>query len=236
MKTRTFIIAITLILGGIIGAWIHKGFFAPQHHPSQLKLEEILSIKELHLVKHTYKDLFFLHRNNDPDKAIRAIVQVPVTITSYVNLKEIELVKVNDSIKTVILPHARLNAPGYEIDKMVVSKTRAFQLHAGKDLYPEVSRYLQSAITQRMDSIRTTAIRNRILEQAEAEGKEYIETVLKAVGRPDIKVSFGDASKDEEIQAIQTTYKIRSREILRTRTDTTHYIIDNLAVQWMLLK
>jgi hypothetical protein len=236
MKPRTLIIPIILILGAIIGAWIHKGLFASRHHPSQLKLEEILSIKELHLVKHTYKDLFFLHRRNNPGKAIRAIVQVPVTITSYINLKEIELVKVNDSVRTVILPHARLNAPAYEIDKMVISKTRSFQLHAGKDLYPEVSRYLQTAITQRMDSIRTTAIQNHILEQAEAEGKEYIETVLKAVGRPDIKVSFGDASKDQKIQAVQAAYKLRSHEILRTHADTTHYIMDNLAVQWMVLK
>ena len=77
-----------------------------QKSPQQLTLEQVLYIKELHLVKHTYNDLFFLHKKNDKSKAIRAMVQVPVTITAYINLKEIRLVRQNDSIRQIILPHA----------------------------------------------------------------------------------------------------------------------------------
>lgn len=233
MKSKYIILAIALLLGGIIGAYIHKGFFASEPQVSQLKLEEILSIKELHLVKHSYKDLFFLHRKGDPEKAIRAIAQVPVTITSYINLKEIKLVKSNDSIKMVILPKAKLNSPSYEIDKMMIRKTRTFQLHAGKDLYPEVSRYLHATITQRMDSIKTVAIENRILQQAEAEGKEYIETLLKAVGRADIHVSFGDNKKDKEIAGIQQSYH-QALKTLPLHSDTAHYSISHSSISWIV--
>jgi hypothetical protein len=236
MNSKYIILVLALVLGGIIGAYIHKGFFAPAPQPNQLKLEEILSIKELHLVKHTYRDLFFLHRKNDGKKAIRAIAQVPVTVTSYINLKDIKVIKVNDSIKSVILPRAHLNAPNYEIDKMLIRKTRSFQLHAGGDLYPEVSRYLQTTITQRMDSIRATAIQNRILEQAEAEGKEYIETVLKAVGRPDIKVSFGDPEKDNNIKTLQHAYNLHGKQLLQAKSDTTHYMLENIMAGWVIIK
>jgi hypothetical protein len=66
----------------------------------------------------------------------------------------------------VILPDARINQPCYEINNMTVMKTRAFQLHAGDDLYPELSRYLQQTIATRMDTLRALAIRNGILEQS----------------------------------------------------------------------
>lgn len=228
MKPKIIIPALALILGGLSGAWISNRYFKPLPLPGQLKLEEILSIKELHLVKHSYNDLFFLHRKNDPTKAVRAIAKIPVTITSYINLKEIQLIKVNDTIKKVILPSARLNPPSYEIDKMTVIKTRSFQLHAGRDHYPEVSRYLQATLSQRMDSIRQTAIQNKILEQAEAEGKDYIENVLRAVGRPDITVTFGNAEKDRIITKVQQAYNFRRKDLASTGVDTTHYNMEYL--------
>jgi hypothetical protein len=97
-------------------------------------LEQVLSIRELHLVKHTYNDLFFLHRKNDKAKAIRAIVRVPVVVTAHLNLKEIQLVKSGDSIKQIILPRAIVNEPQYHVEKMVLRETRTFPLYAGSDI------------------------------------------------------------------------------------------------------
>ncbi len=147
-------------------------------------------LKELHLVKHTYTDLFFLHKKNNSDKPTRAIVQVPVTITAYLNLKEIQLIKENDSIKTIVLPHARLNEPNYHVDQMIVRETRSLQVHVGKDMYPLVGNYLKTRIAERVDTLRKAAITYRILTQAETEGKEYIKSLLNAVNRKDIKVVF----------------------------------------------
>ena len=142
----------------------------------------------------------------------------------------------NDSVKSVILPRARLNPPSYQIDKMIIRKTRSFQLHAGADLYPEVSRYLKESITERMDTIRATAIENLILEQAEAEGKAYIETLLKALGRQDITVSFGDAKKDSEIQTLQLALRSDTKRILSFHSDTTHYIMDHVSLGWRVME
>jgi hypothetical protein len=190
MKT-TYTIGIALTVGTLAGIWITIIYnrVEKQYSPAQLKLEEILSIKELHLVRHRYTDLFYLHRKGDPDKPVRAIAQVPVTITAYIDLKQIRLIKRGDSITRVILPKAMLETPNYEIEKMRITKTRSFQFHAGKDQYPDVSKYLQGTMATRLDTIRSIAVENHILEQAENEAKAYVESLLRAIGRTDITVS-----------------------------------------------
>lgn len=227
MNTKTIIVLLAVLNAGLIGAFLYRKIQPAPPQPAQLKLEEILSIKELHLVKHTYNHQFLIHRKNNPEKAVRAIAQVPVTITAYINLKEIKLVKQRDSVKSVILPRAKLDPPNYEVDKMLVANTRAFQLHIGKDLYPEVGRYVQQILYKSSDSIRNTAIEHRILEQAEAEGKEYIEYVLRTVGRQDIKVTFGDEKKDQKIKILQDVYRASMQGM---RSDTTHYNMRHVLV------
>jgi len=200
MKT----IAPTLILIGLIVAAFLGGLFyhhvSPAAAPQQLTLEEILSIRELHLVKHQYTDIFTLHRKNDPSKPIRAIVHMPVTVTAFLNLKDIKLEYSHDSLKKVILPRAILNKPVGEIDRIIIRETRSFQLHAGKDLYPEVGTHLTDAIHARLDSIGHYALTHRILLQAEAEGREYIGSILVALGHTRAIVTFNDEAKDQEVQ------------------------------------
>lgn len=200
IKHLTPLIAIGLAVAAFI-AGMHYHRFEQPASPQHLTLEQILSIRELHLVKHTYIDLFMLHKQNNPAKAIRAMVQVPVTVTAYLNLKDIDLIKSGDSIRQVILPRAILNEPIYHVGNMVVRETRSFQLHAGKDLYPEVVEYLSTTIATRIDTARYLAESNRILLQAEAEGQEYIAGVLQALGRSDIKVTFNDEHHDAQVAA-----------------------------------
>jgi len=198
MKTPTFILAICLVAAAFIGGMLY-GRIKSEPEPQHLSLEQILSIKELHLVRHVYQDLFFLHKKNDKTKTIRAIVHVPVELTAYLNLKEIKVVYDHDSIKQVVLPHARLNEPHYKVNQLVVRETRSFQVYAGKDLYPLVGRYVGELLAERMDTVRNLAIANRILIQAEAEGKEYVEGLLKVAGKPWVKVTFGDDATDKEV-------------------------------------
>lgn len=202
MKTHKSAIAAPLIIAGLIVAAFLAGQFysrIEQRSPQQLTLEQILSIRELHLVRHTYTDLFFLHKQNNPNKAIRAMVQVPVTVTAYLNLKDIELRYAGDSLQTIILPRATLHEPIYHVGRLVVRETRSFQLHAGPDLYPDVVEYLSANIATRIDTTRQLAESNRILLQAEAEGKEYLEGLLHALGRADIRVTFNDSQRDAQV-------------------------------------
>lgn len=196
MKTITpTLIIIALIVAAFLGGY----FF---HHkqepvaPQKITLEQIVSIRELHLVKHTYNDLFFLHRKNDNHKPIRAIVEVPVTITAYLNLRDIKLVYAGDTLTQVILPPAILATPAYQVGNMNILETRGFQWHIGRDLYPAVGNYLRDVIRGRMDSTRNLAIANRILIQTEVEGKACVEIILKTLGRSDVKVSFNNEAKE----------------------------------------
>jgi hypothetical protein len=198
MKTLTPI----LVIGMIVAAFLAGLFYRqvkPIATPQQLTLEQILSIRELHLVKHTYHDLFFLHRNNNPGKPIRAMLQVPVTITAYLDLKEIELEYQGDTLRKIILPMAVLNDPVYHTNLLTVRETRGFQLHAGKDLYPTVTAMFGDVIEARMDTARNLALSNRILIQAEAEGKEYIESLLHTLGHQDVLVTFREAVKNKAV-------------------------------------
>jgi hypothetical protein len=185
-----------LVLGVIVGAFI-VGFFYGKLKPvpvspQQLTLEKILSIRQLHLVQHTYNDLFFLHKQNDKTKAIRAIVQVPVEITAYLDLKEMQFIHSGDTLQQLILPRARLREANYQVQNMVVREVRSFQLHAGKDLYPQIGQYLQAAVQARKDSIEGAALTNRILVQAEKEGREYIISALKELGVLNVQVRFAE--------------------------------------------
>jgi hypothetical protein len=206
MKTIALILALGLIVAAAIGGFFY-GRLMPAQSPQHLTLEQILSIRELHLVKHTYTDLFFLHKNNNPAKAIRAMVQMPVTITAYLNLKDIELVWQQDSLQSIILPRAQLNEPVYHTNRMVIRETRSVQVHVGKDLYPQVGEYLGKTISAQMDTARQLAESNRILIQAEAEGKEYIESILKALGQQQVVITFNDAVRDQLVAAYQASLK-----------------------------
>jgi hypothetical protein len=191
MKPLVPILALCLAAAIFMGGF-YWGRNKPVTSSQPLRLEQILSIKELHLVKHVYQDLFFLHKKNDQSKSIRAIVQVPVEITAYLNLKEIEIVYQHDSIKQVVLPRAVLNTPLYKVDQIVIQQTHKFQIHIGRDLYPEVGVYMSAILKERMDTVRHLAAANRILVQAEEEGKSYIENLLKGAGRPDVTVRFAE--------------------------------------------
>ncbi len=220
MKPLIPILALTIVIAAFIG-----GFYYGRNKQvalsQPLRLEQILSIKELHLVKHVYQDLFFLHKKNNPSKSIRAIVQIPVEITAYLNLKDIEVVYHHDSIKQVILPRAHLNAPQYKMDHMVIRQTHQFQLHFGKDLYPEVAVYLSEILKERMDTVRNLAAANRILLQAEAEGKTYIEDLLKAAGRSDVKVTFGADTIDHQVIRFKADPPKKIVHTSRTQTQTS---------------
>jgi hypothetical protein len=216
MKTTLSILALSLVVAAFIGGFFYGRIKTTT--PQQLTLEQILSIRELHLVKHTYNDLFYLHKKNNPAKAIRAIVQVPVTITAYLNLKDIEVISHGDSVQQIILPKATLSDPVYHVNNMISRETRSFQIHAGKDLYPLVGSYLGTLIDSRMDTTRHMAEANRILLQTEAEGKEYIEGLLHLLGRTDIEVTFNDAEKDQTVAEYLATK--RKKIILPPRNFT----------------
>ena len=199
MKPLTHILTLVVLLGALLLVYLYRSEKPPALSPQQLTLEQILSIKELHLVRHTYTDVFYLHKQNKKERAIRAIIQVPVEVTAYINLRDIQVVMRGDSIQKLVVPKAVLHKPFYDIDHMVVRETRSFQFHIGKDLYPAVSQYMQAAITERLKTVTTSAMHRNITLQAETEAKEYIEMCLRSMGRSDIVVSFNDVHKNKEV-------------------------------------
>jgi Protein of unknown function (DUF4230) len=192
MKTLSAILIAGTLVGAFIAGSLYGNLKPKAQAQQQITLEKILSIKELHLVRHSYHDLFFLHKHNNSAKPIRAIVQVPVNLTAYLDLRQVTFIKSGDSLRQIILPRATLHNPEYQVDQALVRETRAWQWHVGKDLYPEVMSYLKSALAIRIDTLRNTAIANRILIQAEEEGKAYICDLLQQSGRTDIMVRFSD--------------------------------------------
>lgn len=203
MKTK-IIFAILLFAAGVLTSILFfRQVNQPLDTPQHLSLEQILTIKELHLVRHTYQDLFFLHKANDTKKPVRAIVRVPVTVTAFIDLKEIKIVYAHDSVKQVVLPRATLHVPQYRVNEMVITKTRAFQLHAGEDLYPAVTMYLGAVVAERIKVVHEQAVAHNILLQAEAEAKEYVQCLLRAAGYPHVAVTFGDDDSDKKADAFK---------------------------------
>lgn len=194
------LITVGLVVAAFLAGMLYNRIESPRSM-QQLTLEEILSIRELHLVKHTYTDLIFIHRHNDPSKAIRAMVQIPVTVTAYLDLKNVELIYSGDSLRKVVLPRAQVHEPVFHVSNMTVRETRNMQVHIGKDLYPEVVTYLGNTLATRSDTAQHLAETNRILLQAEAEGKEYVQGLLHALGHDHIEVTFNDTALDAKVTA-----------------------------------
>jgi hypothetical protein len=121
---------------------------------------------------------------------------VPVIVTAYIDLKEMKLIKHGDSLREVILPRARLNEPQYQVEKMTVRETRSMMVHVGKDMYPQVAHYVQVTLHERVELIKQMAVTNRILIQAEEEGKEYIEKLLHQLGCGNVEVKFVNEGKE----------------------------------------
>ncbi len=129
-----------------------------------------------------------------------------MTITAYLNLKDIEVISHGDSVQQIILPKATLSDPVYHVNNITIRETRSFQIHAGKNLYPLVGSYLGTMIDSRMDTTRHMAEANRILLQTEAEGKEYVEGLLNVLGRSKIVITFNNAEKDQSVADYLATH------------------------------
>ena len=192
MNTKsTSAIIIAVLAGAVVIANLYFTFRTKFSEPvAGMKLEEVISVKELHLVKHHYNDQFYLHRKNNAEKAVRAIADIPVTVTAYIDLKAVKVVRSNDSIKQIILPRAKMIEPQYHISELQVKKTRSFIFYAGKDLYPEVANYLKDNLALRAAVIRERAVSNNIILQAETEAKLYVESLLRATGHPNVAVVY----------------------------------------------
>ncbi|MEM6736680.1 MAG: DUF4230 domain-containing protein [Bacteroidota bacterium] len=181
------VLVLSLLSGSIAGIWIYKKFFERQKS-DRATLEKVLKIKELHLVQHVYEDLFFLHRKNNPNKAVRAIAQVPVKLNAFIDLDKALIIRQGDSIHQIKLPMAQLDEPNYMIDKMIVKSVKNFQFHIGTDLYGGVLNYVQQIVEERKESIKQKAIRRDILTQTENEAIAYFKSILFSFNKDYIEV------------------------------------------------
>ena len=119
---------------------------------------------------------------------------------------------------------------------MEIKETRGFQFHVGRDLYPQVSTYLSAIIAQRQDTIRQRALDNKILTQAEAEGKQYIEGLLKGIGRSYVQVTFGDAPIDKAVAELTKTLPAKENPTPSGSgkpTASLHSAINNVLYGWI---
>ena len=155
------VLVLSLLSGSIAGIWIYKKFFERQKS-DRATLEKVHKIKELHLVQHVYEDLFFLHRKNNPNKAVRAIAQVPVKLNAFIDLDKALIIRQGDSIHQIKLPMAQLDEPNYMIDKMIVKSVK--------------------------ESIKQKAIRRDILTQTENEAIAYFKSILFSFNKDYIEV------------------------------------------------
>ncbi|MBM3176554.1 MAG: DUF4230 domain-containing protein [Bacteroidetes bacterium] len=171
--------------------WLIFGSAKSKANPEgRIHLHEITEIKELHLVKHRYTDLFFLHKKNNPEKPIVAIVQIPVTITAYVDLRGIIISENFKEETLVLIPKAKVGQPTYEIEKMSIRETGNFSVQVGTRHYPLVVESIQDQINQRKDSLVRIAVANKIIEQTETGAKSWIENFLKSAGHKNVTVKI----------------------------------------------
>ncbi len=194
MKKTLTIVLLSLALGILAGIIIHKRFFKPNSNDIA-KFKEIIKIKELHLLKHTYQDLTFIHRKNDTSKSLKAVATVPVNVSAFIDLTQMQIKYSNDTISKIILPMPQLTDPNYQIDKMEVKRVKSFQIHIGKDLYAEVLTFLKDIVSRRKKAIIQLSLNNGIVNETQKGAREYITSLLKGLNIPPVPIEF-DQEKD----------------------------------------
>lgn len=196
MKNKTNL-SLSLIAGiaSLVLVWLIFSSSEQKPEPEgRIYLREITEIKELHLVRHRYADLFFLYKKNKPQKPIVAIVQIPVTITASVDLRGIIISKKSKEEVVVLLPKAKVNQPIYEIENMNIRETGNFSIQVGTRHYPLVAESLRDQINQRKDSLIHIAVANNIIEQTETGAKSWIENFLKSAGHKNVTVKISGSN------------------------------------------
>jgi len=200
MKKTIVIVLLSLVIGVIGGVFVHKQFEKPA--PSDIaKFKEIIKIKELHLLKHTYQDLTFIHKKNDTSKSLKAVALVPVDISAFIDLTQMHIEYCNDTISKIILPQPQMTDPNYQIDKMEVKKIKTFQVHIGKDLYSEVLNYLKDIVARRKNAIIQLSVENGIIKETKEGAQEYITSLLKGLNIHSVPIEF----KTTESLSTETT-------------------------------
>ncbi len=189
MKKTVTIVLLSLALGIIGGVLIHKRFVKPNSNDIA-KFKEIIKIKELHLLKHTYQDLTFIHRKNDTSKSLKAVATVPVNISAFIDLTKMQIKYCSDTISKILLPSPQMTDPNYQIDKMEVKRIKSFQLHIGKDLYSEVLNYLKDIVNRRKKAIIQLSVKNGIIKETKESAKEYITSLLKGFTLKPVPIEF----------------------------------------------
>ena len=189
MKSKLLLPTLALTIGIIGGICLNSKFRKPKSSDIA-KFEEIVRIKELHLIKHIYQDLSFIHRKNDASKSLKAVALVPVSVTAYIDLTQMIIKHKNDSIIKIILPYPEMSEPNYLIEKMEVKKVKGFQIHIGKDLHAEVLSYLTEIVTRRKKAIVQLSVENGIVEETKKGAEEYITSLLRGLNIEHVELVF----------------------------------------------
>lgn len=189
-KTLSVIFIVLSLAGGIIGGMtIQKRFLKDK--PNDLAVfKEIVRVRELHLMNYTYQDIFFLHKNNDQNKQIKAISIVPVEVSAYINLKEIQLNYHNDTLVEIRLPEPVIKEPNYMFDNMTIKNVSSFQIYIGKNLYVEVAKHISEIMARRKYKIEQIATAQGIIENTKTEATLYIESILKGLNLFCVPIRF----------------------------------------------
>lgn len=190
MNKNTLIAILASTLGAIIGIFVFKQFFN-KTRADRAKLEQVIITRQLHLVKHIYEDTFFLHKKDDPGKNVQAIAQVPVYVSAFINLDDVEFDYTSDStLSKITIPRAELDSINYLLDQVEIKPVRKFKITIGGNPYIRVLDYISSIAKRRKDRIMVKAVNRGILTQTEQEAKSYITSILASLKLENVQVEF----------------------------------------------
>lgn len=155
------------------------------------KVYEIKKIKNLHLVKHTIQNILFLHKENNPEKSVHAVVKTKCIVSCYINLEEAEFIKENDMLVKIILPEPALADPFFDINGLEVGKVSEvnftwFKNNAAVSWLND----FKSLLVQEKEKSKKTAINNGILDDAKQQAIAYVNGIMNVTGNKDVLIEF----------------------------------------------
>lgn len=144
------------------------------------ELRKITMKRDLHLVEYRYHDMIFLYKKDNPDKKLRMIVKYPVSISAYVDLKQMLI----DSIKGIVtIPQPELGKTNIEFAKAEFISIRdglSISLGGARE---KTLKLLKTRMEESERRIMDNAIELGIYKQARTETETFIKGLLSYLNK-----------------------------------------------------
>jgi hypothetical protein len=210
------VVVLSLILGTAGGIFVHSKFSRKTQPTSISIFQETIKVEHLQLINQFYQNLAFIHKKGDPKKRLKVIVIIPVKVSSYIDLEQLDIQQKGDTIAKIVIPDPKIDSPIlFDFANMQMINVPEPLIHIGTNQEGEFLTVFKQTIQQESAKMASIAIANGILDQTRVDAKNYIVSLLEGLKIKNVTVEFANkqqgAATQFPVHSPDTTQGVQSQ-------------------------